>query len=114
MVVGKVDPTVPNLFLSYLSNGEEYAKKDHGNEFRGSKNGEREVWVGLEWPENGEIRRPTVEAVVAFASPILARAVAVRCEISRPRFPCGGTPPWMARVSERWPETSPTAKTRLA
>ena len=27
-------------------------KRDHGNEFRGSKNGGREVWVGLEWPEN--------------------------------------------------------------
>ena len=41
-----------NLFSSYLSNGEESAKKDHGNEFRGSKNGGREVWVSLEWPEN--------------------------------------------------------------
>ena len=26
-------------------------KRDLGNEFRGSRNGEREVWVGLEWPE---------------------------------------------------------------
>ena len=39
----------PNLFSSYLSNGEESEENDHGNEFRGSKNGEGgEVWVGLE------------------------------------------------------------------
>ena len=44
----------PTLFLSYLSNGEESAKKDHYNEFRGSKNVGREVWVGLKWPENAE------------------------------------------------------------
>ena len=25
---------------------------DHGNEFRGSRNGGKEVWVGLKWPEN--------------------------------------------------------------
>ena len=30
-------------------------KKDHGNEFIGSKNGGREVWVGLEWPKNSKI-----------------------------------------------------------
>ena len=53
-------------------------KKDHGNEFRGSKNGGREVWVGLEWPENGEIRRPKVVAVAALAGPIWALPAAVR------------------------------------
>ena len=26
---------------------------DHGNEFRGSKNGGKELWGGLKWPENG-------------------------------------------------------------
>ena len=62
-------------------------KKDHGNEFRGSKNGGKEVWVGLEWPENGEIRRPKVAAALAFAGQIWARAQAVRREISRPRSP---------------------------
>ena len=30
----------PNLFSSYLSNNEEYAKRDHMNEFRGSTNWE--------------------------------------------------------------------------
>ena len=48
-------------------------KKDHGNEFKGSKNGGREVWVGLEWPENEENRKPTVAAVAAFAGPIRER-----------------------------------------
>ena len=46
----------PNFLSSYLSNDEESAKKDHGNEFRGSKNGGREVWVNLEWPK--KIRKP--------------------------------------------------------
>ena len=48
-------------------------KKDHRNEFRGSTNGGGEVWVGLKWLENGEIRRPTVSVVAAFAGPIWAR-----------------------------------------
>ena len=48
MVTGKLDPTVDQIcFLSYLSNGDESGEKDHGNEFRGSKNGGKEVWVGL-------------------------------------------------------------------
>ena len=101
------------MFSSYLSNGEESAKRDHGIEFRGSKNGGREVWVGLKWPENDEIRRPIV-AAAAFAGPIWARSAAVGREISR-RWPSGGgAPPWPARVARWWPEASPTAKTRLA
>ena len=92
---------LPNFLSSYLSNGEQYAKKDQGNEFRGSKNGEREVWVGLEWLENSEIRRPTVATATSFAGLILARPAAVRSEISRPRSPGGGAPPWPARVSRR-------------
>ena len=57
MVAGNLDPTVGQLcFLSYLSNSEESAKRDHENEFRGSKNGGREVWVGLKWLENAENR----------------------------------------------------------
>ena len=89
-------------------------KKDHGNEFRRSKNGGREVWVDLEWPKNGEFWRPTLAAAAAFADPIWARPTAVHREISWPRSPGGGAPPWPARVSRRWPKTSPTAKTRLA
>ena len=102
------------MFSSYLSNGEESEKKDHENEFRGSKNGGREVWVGLEWPENIKIQRPKVAAAFEFAGPIWARPAAVRREISRLRSFGGGAPTWVARASKVWQETSPTAKTRLA
>ena len=44
----------PNLFLSYLSNGDESGEKDHGNEFRGSKNGGKELWGGLKLPKMAE------------------------------------------------------------
>ena len=58
MVAEKLDPTVGQLFfLSYLSNGEESAKRDHLNEFRGSKNGGNELWVGRKWPEMAEKSR---------------------------------------------------------
>ena len=46
-----------NLFLSYLSNGDESEKNDHENEFRGSKNGGKEIWGGLNWPEMAEKSR---------------------------------------------------------
>ena len=45
---------MPNLFLSYLSNRDESREKDNGNEFRGSKNGGKELWGGRKWPENQE------------------------------------------------------------
>ena len=104
----------PNLFLLYLSNGDESGEKDHGNEFKGSKNGGREVWVGLEWPENGEIRRPKVAVVVVFAGPIRARSVSAGREISRRWSSGGGVPPLSARVARLWPESAPTAKTQTA
>ena len=84
----------PNLFLLYLSKGDESGEKDHGNEFRGSKNGGREVWVGLKWPENDKIRRLKVVAAAAFDGPIRARSAEVGREISRPRSSGGGTPPY--------------------
>ena len=89
-------------------------QKDHVNEFRGSKNGGREVWVGLEWPENEENRRPTVAAATVFAGPIRARPATVDREIWPVRSPGGGVPTWVARASRGWPEMSPTAKTHLA
>ena len=88
----------PNLFLSYLSNGDEYGEKDHGNEFRWSKNDGKEVWVGLKWPENTKIRRPKLAAAATFAGPIRARPAAVSREILRPRSSGGGAPPCPARV----------------
>ena len=87
-----------NLFLSYLSNGDESGEKDHRNEFRGSKNGGREEWVGLEWPENGKIQRPKVVAAAAFAGPIQERPAAIGREILRSRSSGGGVPPCPARV----------------
>ena len=89
-------------------------KTDHGNEFRGSKNRGREVWVGLEWPENSKIRQPTVAAVAVFADPIWARPTVVRREISQPTSSGGGAPTFPAHVARWWPEMSPMAKTRLA
>ena len=97
------------MFLSYLSNGDESREKDHENEFRGSKNGGRQVWVGLEWPKNGEIRRPKVAAASVFAGQIRARPVAAGREISWRRLSGGGTPPWLARVARWWPESALTA-----
>ena len=82
-----------NLFLPYLSNIDESGEKDHGNEFRGSKNCGREVWVGLEWPKNYKIRRPMAAAAVVFAGLIQARPVAAGREILRPRSSGGGAPP---------------------
>ena len=84
------------------------------NEFIGSKNGGREVWVGLEWPENSKIRRPTVTVAAAFAGPILASPAAVGREILPARSPCQAHPPWPARVTRGWPKKSPTARTHLA
>ena len=104
----------PNLFSSYHSNDDESGENDHGNEFIGSKNGGREVWVGLKWQENGNIWRPKVAATAAFADPIYARPVAVGREITQPRSFSGGAPPWLTRVARGWLESAPTVKTRMA
>ena len=87
------------MFSSYISNGEEFAKRDHGNKFRGSKNGGREVWVGLEWPENRKIRRPTVAAATALVGSIWASPKMVRRETWLGRSSGGGAPPWPTRVA---------------
>ena len=109
MVDRKLDPTIGQICFRRI-----FKEKDHGNEFRGSKNGGREVWVGLEWPENGEIRLPKVTAAAVFAGPIRARPTAADREISWRRSSGGGSPPWLARVARWWPESAPTAKTRMA
>ena len=88
-------------------------KRDHVNEFRGSKNGGKEVWIGLEWPENRKIRRPTVVVAAAFIGPIWARPAVVRHETWLAGSSGGGTPPWPVRVARGWSVTPPTAKTRL-
>ena len=86
------------MFLSYLSNGDESGEKDHGNEFKGFKNGGKEVWVGMKWPKNEKIRCPKVAAAAKFAGPIHKRPAAVSCEISKPISSGGGAPPCPARV----------------
>ena len=101
----------PTLFLSYLSNGEESAKRDHGNEFRGSKNSGKEVWIGLKWPENTKIRRPKFAVVVSFAGPIRARPAAAGREILPAAASRRPPPPWPVRVQGGWPELPPTVET---
>ena len=74
--------------LSYFSNGDESGEKDHGNEFRGSKNGGKELWGGLKWPENGrKIKKLPVTHGGhrrRFAGLIPTRPAAVSREISWP------------------------------
>ena len=71
-------------------------QKDHGNEFRGSKNGEKEVWVGLKWPKNTKIRRPKFAAAVAFVGPIQARPTAAGWKILPAAASRRRPPPWLA------------------
>ena len=77
VVAEKLDPIVGQL----CSNRKTVRNSDHENEFRGSKNGGREVWVSLEWPENTKIQRPKVAAATAFAGPIRACPAAAGREI---------------------------------
>ena len=56
VVAKKLDPTVGRICFFRIFQRDESGEKDHGNKFRGSKNGGREVWVGLKWPENEKIR----------------------------------------------------------
>ena len=50
---------------------------DHGNEFRGSKNGGKELWGGLKCPENGRKSQNLwwFTVVAAAASPARSRRV---------------------------------------
>ena len=55
-------------------------KKDHGNEFKGSKNGGKELWGGLKWPKMaGKVKNSSVitvaAAAAAAASPARSRRV---------------------------------------
>ena len=69
---------------------------DHVEEFRRSKNGGKELWGGLKWPENGrKIKKIPVThgaAAVGFAGQILARPAAVGREILRPASSGGCAP----------------------
>ena len=92
----------------------ESAKRDYGNKFRGSKNGGKELWGGLQWPENRKIWRQTEAAAVVFSGQISAHPASVGREISRSAFSGGDAPPRLARVALWWPVVplfvqSPTA-----
>ena len=89
------------MFSSYLSNGDESGENDHGNEFRESKNGGKEVWVGLKWPKNEKIWRPKVAAATVFVGPIRARPAADGGELLRPRSSGGGSLDRPKNVSKR-------------
>ena len=47
---------------------------DHGNEFRGSKNGGKELWGGLKWPENGQKSQNSGDKTVQPPSGSTARS----------------------------------------
>ena len=59
---------------------------DHGNEFKGSKNGGNELWGGLKWPKNGrKIKKIPVTHSGRrrrFAGQIRARSAATGHETS--------------------------------
>ena len=84
MVAEKLDPIVDQIcFRRIFQTVRNMRKGTMGMSSEGQKNGGREVWVGLKWPENDKIRRPTVAAAAAFTCPIQARPAAVGREISR-------------------------------
>ena len=82
VVAEKLDSTVGQLcFCRIFQTVRNLQKRDHENEFRGSKNGGKEVWVGLKWMKNTKIRRPKFVAVASFAGLIRARLTAAGREI---------------------------------
>ena len=98
MVARKLDSTVGRIcFCRIFQTVMNLEKKDHRNEFRGSKNGGNELWVGLKWPKNTKIRRPKFAAAAAFAGPIWARPAAAGRKI---------LPAWL---SSRPPPPSPAS-----
>ena len=56
----------------------ESAKRDHGNEFRESKNGGKELWGGLKLPENGRKSQKSGDKTVQPSSGSPARSRRVR------------------------------------
>ena len=99
VVAEKLDPTVNQLcFYRIFQTVRNLQKRDHGNEFRGSKNGRKEVWVGLRGPKNTKIWRPKFEVVAAFADPIRERPVTTGQEILPATTSRRPPPPYLARV----------------
>ena len=93
MVAEKLDPTVGGIvFCRIFQTVMNLEKKAHGNEFRGSKNGGKELWVGLKWPKNTKIRQPKFAAAAAFAGLIRSRPAAAGRKIL-PAWSSGRPPP---------------------
>ena len=72
MVAGKPDPTSGRFrFRCNFQTVRNLEKKDHENEFRGSKNGGKELWGGRKLPEMAEKVKnsPVITVVAAAASP---------------------------------------------
>ena len=99
VVAQKLDPTVDQLcFCRIFQTVRNLQKWTTENEFRGSKNSGKEVWVGLKWPEKTKIRRPKFAAAVAFTGPIRARPAVAGRKILPEATSQRPPPPWPACV----------------
>ena len=87
---------------------------DHGNEFRGSKNGGKEEWADLKWPEKWEISGDPRWPPQPLRRPDWGSPAAARCEISPMWSSGGGAPPRPARVHCGWPESPPLVQNSIA
>ena len=105
VVAEKLDPTVDQIcFLRIFQTKLNLKKKttgmsSEGPKMRGGRYGS--AWNGRKTTKSDDPRlRPPPHSPAR--------------EILATRSPHCAPPPWLARVSKGWPETSPTAKTRLA
>ena len=77
MVAGKLNPTVGKIcFCRIFQTVMNLEKRTTEMSSEGPKMVEKELWVGLKWPENTKIGRPKFAAAAAFAGPIRARSAA--------------------------------------
>ena len=67
VVAGNIDPTVGRICFCRIF--QTVMDLEHGNEFIGSKNGGKEVWVGLKWTKDTKIWRPKLATAVALGRP---------------------------------------------
>ena len=92
VVAEKCDPTFGQTFFRRIfQTVRNLRKRTTGMSSEGPRG--RKVWVGLEWPENEENRRPTVAVATTFAGPIRARPSTVGLEIWPARSPRLALPP---------------------
>ena len=114
MVFEKLDPTVSQIFFRRIfQTVMNMEKRTTEMSSEGPKMvGER---YGSAW--NGrKMTNPATQGggCAVLAGPIWVRPAAAGREISRRRLSGGGAPPWPARVQWWWPESAPTAETRMA